>query len=72
MTMTRTAIKTFTRTFIKDEDGATAIEYALMAALIGGVIVASVAALGTSTSDSFTDLKDTLDDPSSATTTSES
>jgi pilus assembly protein Flp/PilA len=57
MTMTRTAIKTFTRTFIKNEDGATAIEYALMAALVGAAIIGSVKALGTEADLTFTDIK---------------
>ncbi|MGB7317444.1 MAG: Flp family type IVb pilin, partial [Planktotalea sp.] len=35
--------------FSRDENGATAIEYGLFAALIGAVIVGSVVTLGTST-----------------------
>jgi len=35
------------RAWIAEEEGATAIEYGLMAALIAGVIIATVAALGT-------------------------
>jgi pilus assembly protein Flp/PilA len=34
------------KTFWADEEGATAIEYGLLAALIGGAIVATVTALG--------------------------
>ncbi|MEX0985519.1 MAG: Flp family type IVb pilin [Actinomycetota bacterium] len=37
------------------EDGATAVEYALMVALIAIVIVAAVALLGESTSSAFED-----------------
>jgi pilus assembly protein Flp/PilA len=37
------------------EDGATAVEYALMVALIAIVIVAAVALLGTTTSSKFED-----------------
>ncbi len=37
----------------KDEDGATAIEYALIAALIGVVIIGSVSLLGTQVSNTF-------------------
>lgn len=40
--------------FFKDEDGATAVEYALMVALIAGVIVAAVTTLGTNANTSFT------------------
>ncbi|WP_281855883.1 Flp family type IVb pilin [Litoreibacter halocynthiae] len=53
MTLTRTAIKSIARRFCKDEDGATAIEYGLFAALVGAVIVASVATLGTETNRGF-------------------
>lgn len=42
----------FTR-FVKDESGATAIEYGLIAALIGVAIIAGVKALGTSLSATF-------------------
>ena len=40
--------------FMKEEKGATAIEYALMASLIAGVIVATVGALGGNVSNLFT------------------
>ena len=46
MNLTRKAVKTIIRTFCKDEDGATAIEYGLFAALVGAVIVGTVATLG--------------------------
>ncbi|MFV0421264.1 Flp family type IVb pilin [Oleidesulfovibrio sp.] len=39
---------------IKNEEGATALEYGLIAALIAAVIVAAVTALGTKVSDTFT------------------
>ena len=42
------------RTLLKSKTGATAIEYGLIAALIGVVIIASVTALGTSIKDKFT------------------
>ena len=42
------------KTFWADEDGATAIEYGLLAALIGGAIVTTVTALGTSLNAVFT------------------
>ncbi|WP_312511778.1 Flp family type IVb pilin [Massilia sp.] len=44
---------TFIKNFIKDEDGVTAIEYALIAALIAGVIGVGAAALGTETNKLF-------------------
>jgi pilus assembly protein Flp/PilA len=39
--------------FFKDEDGATAVEYALMVALIAGVIVGAVTLLGQGASARF-------------------
>jgi pilus assembly protein Flp/PilA len=42
--------------FVKDESGATAIEYALIAAGIGVAIIAAVNALGTSISNKFTSI----------------
>jgi pilus assembly protein Flp/PilA len=40
--------------FVKDESGATAIEYALIAAGIAVVIIAAVQGVGTAISDKFT------------------
>jgi pilus assembly protein Flp/PilA len=42
--------------FLKNEDGATAIEYGLIAALIAVVIIAAVSALGTEISTTFTNI----------------
>jgi pilus assembly protein Flp/PilA len=42
----------FTR-FVRDESGATAIEYGLIAALIAVVIIGAVSALGTQLSSTF-------------------
>jgi pilus assembly protein Flp/PilA len=39
--------------FMKDESGATAIEYGLIAALIAVAIIAGASALGTSLNDTF-------------------
>jgi len=39
--------------FLFDEEGATAVEYALMVALIAVVIIVAVAFVGTSTSTKF-------------------
>jgi pilus assembly protein Flp/PilA len=47
--------------FAKDESGATAIEYGLIAALVGVAIIASAQALGTSLNDLFTAISGTLD-----------
>ena len=48
------------REFLKDESGATAIEYALIAAGIGIAIITSVNALGTAISSKFNAIKTSL------------
>ena len=47
---------TFIKNFIKEEDGVTAIEYALIAALIAGVIAVGAGLLGTNVNTLFTTL----------------
>jgi len=44
----------FLKTFLKDESGATAIEYGLIVALIAVVIVTAVTALGSNLKATFT------------------
>ena len=46
--------------FIRDESGATAIEYGLIAALIAVVIITGVTAVGTKLSTTFTSLSTKL------------
>jgi len=46
--------------FIRDESGATAIEYGLIAALIAVVIITGVTAVGSSLSTTFNDLSTSL------------
>jgi pilus assembly protein Flp/PilA len=46
--------------FIRDESGATAIEYGLIAALIAVVIITGVTAVGTNLSTTFTKLSTAL------------
>ena len=46
--------------FVRDESGATAIEYGLIAALIAVVIITGVTAVGTSLSTTFTNLSTKL------------
>ncbi len=43
----------FIKNFIKEEDGVTAIEYALIASLIAGVIITAVTLLGGNISKLF-------------------
>jgi pilus assembly protein Flp/PilA len=47
---------------MRDERGATAIEYGLLAALIAAVIIITVAALGTNLTSLFETLADALGD----------
>ncbi|MBM1818215.1 Flp family type IVb pilin [Pseudosulfitobacter pseudonitzschiae] len=54
-----TAFK-FIKKFARDEDGATAIEYGLFAALIAAVIVGTVATLGTTVKGGFQTVIDEL------------
>ena len=46
----------FIKNFIQEEDGVTAIEYALIASLIAGVIITAVTSLGGNISSMFTAL----------------
>ena len=48
--------------FLKNESGATAIEYGLIAALIAVGIIVAAQALGTSLSDLFTRISGRLDE----------
>jgi len=50
----------FIKNFIQEEDGVTAIEYALIAALVAGVIITAVTLLGTNVSGVFTKLANTI------------
>lgn len=49
------------RTFIADEEGVTALEYGMIAALIAAVIVGVVSDLGTSVETAFTKIADAID-----------
>jgi pilus assembly protein Flp/PilA len=46
--------------FLKDESGATAIEYGLIAALIAVAIIGGVTALGTQTGNTFNTVADSI------------
>ena len=50
----------FIKNFIAEEDGVTAIEYGLIAALIAVAIVGAVKLLGTNLSNVFSDVSTTL------------
>ena len=49
------------RKFLKDESGATAIEYGLIAALVAVASIVALEAMGTSLSSMFTGVKTKLD-----------
>ncbi|MFM7522779.1 MAG: Flp family type IVb pilin [Betaproteobacteria bacterium] len=48
------------RSFVADEQGATAVEYGLMIALIAAVILVTVGLLGTELNNKFTAVKDAV------------
>ena len=52
-------MKTMIRLF-KSEDGATAIEYALIAALVSIVAIVAMGSVGNSVNDSFSNVSSTL------------
>jgi pilus assembly protein Flp/PilA len=47
-------------TFVRDQNGATAIEYGLIAALIAVAIIGGVTAVGTNLSSTFTSVASNL------------
>jgi pilus assembly protein Flp/PilA len=49
-----------TKTFLADEDGAAALEYGLLAALIAAVIAVAVGGIGTNLNDVFNYVKGKL------------
>jgi pilus assembly protein Flp/PilA len=52
----------YLKRFVRDEDGVTAIEYGLIAALIAVVIIAGVGAVGGELESTFTAVGDALKD----------
>jgi pilus assembly protein Flp/PilA len=51
----------FVTRFLKDESGATAIEYGLIAALVAVVLVTALTAMGGSLTATFNNVSDKLD-----------
>ncbi len=51
----------FIKRLIREEDGPTAVEYAVMLALIIGVIIASVTIFGGATGTLFGDISDNIE-----------
>jgi pilus assembly protein Flp/PilA len=56
-------MKTLVSRFVKDESGATAIEYGLIAALIAVAIITGARSLGTAMNARFTSLSTTVGNP---------
>ena len=56
----RVVMKTIVSRFVKDESGATAIEYGLIAALVGVGIIAALQSLRTELQNTFTDVSTAL------------
>lgn len=65
----RDMAKAFAARFRRDQEGATAVEYGLMLALIAAVIITAVATLGGSTRDCFTKVDTAISAGASATGT---
>jgi len=53
-------IKRFLKRFIQEEEGATAVEYAIMVALIGAVAILAVTYLGEEVSKEFSEVGDSI------------
>jgi pilus assembly protein Flp/PilA len=53
-------MKRLTQSFLRDESGATAIEYGLIAALIAVVIITAVTTVGTNLTGTFTTVSNSL------------
>ncbi|MBI1391611.1 MAG: Flp family type IVb pilin [Alphaproteobacteria bacterium] len=54
-------MKALIKKFLEEENGATAIEYGLIAALVGVAVIAGVRALGTELNETFSSVSSTLD-----------
>lgn len=59
-------MKTIFARFAKDESGATAIEYGLIAALMAVIVIAAITLLGPGLQTTFTDISETLTTTSGA------
>ena len=56
-------MKSIFKRFVKDESGATAIEYGLIASLIGVAIIVGAGALGTSLNSTFNAISTNITGP---------
>ncbi|MGA2488132.1 MAG: Flp family type IVb pilin [Roseiarcus sp.] len=53
-------MSTFLKSFVSDQSGATAMEYALICALIAVFIIGAVSALGTNLSSEYAEISSAL------------
>jgi pilus assembly protein Flp/PilA len=53
-------MKTLLNRFLKDESGATAIEYGLIAALLSVAIIGTISNVGTQLTDTYTKIEEKL------------
>jgi len=60
-----TAMRSVLHRFLQDESAATAIEYGLIASLIGVAIIAGATALGTSLNSTFQGISSKINGPAS-------
>jgi pilus assembly protein Flp/PilA len=58
-------MKTLFQRFVKDESGATAIEYGLIASLIGVAIIVGATTLGSKLNTTFNDISGKINGPAS-------
>ena len=56
-------MKSFIKTFLNDESGASAAEYALILAIVGGAIVIGAVALGSSIGTAMDEAADCIESP---------
>ncbi len=70
MKKTLRSVANMAMNFLKKEDGPTAVEYAVMLALIVVVCIAAITALGSNTNSTFSFVGSSLKPPSSTTTSS--
>jgi pilus assembly protein Flp/PilA len=56
----------FVKSFVSDESGASAAEYALILAIVGSVIVIGALTLGEAVGDAMTDAATCISDPGTA------
>lgn len=57
----RTVMKTLMQKFLRDESGATMVEYGIMVALIAAIAIGIVGTLGGNVRDAFTDVNTALE-----------